>query len=44
MPGDCSCITDVVPTEDPHERRLVRVVADPECGNPLHRLAEKILA
>lgn len=40
--SECSCITEDVATDDPHERRQVRLVIDPACKHTLHRLADRI--
>lgn len=33
----CTCIAELVPTDDPYHRRLVILVADPECKYQPHR-------
>jgi len=34
----CTCIAELILTNDPHERRLEVAVPDPDCGYVLHRL------
>lgn len=35
----CSCLSELAPVpDDPHQRRLIVLVADPECGYVLHRI------
>jgi hypothetical protein len=36
----CTCIAELVPTDDPHLRRLVVTVPDPECEFVPHRVEQ----